>query len=101
MKSTAIAAIAAVIVSTAYTSPLQAPDGKLLLARQGPGSFYPITGPTGGVQPRLEIRELEQTGEMWNIFLLAMAEFQATDQNEINSWYQIAGMYVAPTTSTM
>lgn len=60
-------------------------------ARQAPGSYYPITGPSGGIHPRLEIRQLQQTGEMWNLFLLALQEFQAIDQTEIDSYYQIAG----------
>ncbi|KAF2272084.1 Di-copper centre-containing protein [Westerdykella ornata] len=64
--------------------------------RQASGSFYPITGPTGGVHPRLEIRQLQKTGEMWNLFLLAMAEFEAMDQNEIDSYYQIAGIHGMP-----
>jgi tyrosinase len=28
---------------------------------------------------------------MWNLFLLAMEEFEAMDQKEIDSYYQIAG----------
>jgi tyrosinase len=62
-------------------------------ARQTPGSYYPITGPSGGVHPRLEIRQLQQTGEMWNLFLLALQEFEAMDQTVIDSYYQIAGVF--------
>ena len=64
--------------------------------RQGPGAYYIITGPVGGVHPRLEIRELQQNPIMWNLFLLAMREFQAMDQNEIDSYYQIAGNVLLP-----
>ncbi|KAF2005946.1 Di-copper centre-containing protein [Amniculicola lignicola CBS 123094] len=64
--------------------------------RQAPGSYYSITGAKGGVHPRLEIRELQKTGEMWNLFLLALTEFEAMDQSEIDSYYQIAGIHGMP-----
>ncbi|KAF2123203.1 common central domain of tyrosinase-domain-containing protein [Lophiotrema nucula] len=79
-----------------YASPLSQVKSKLVVKRQGPGSYYAITGPTGGVQPRLEIRDLEKTGNMWNLYLLAMTEFQAMDQSLIDSWYQIAGIHGMP-----
>lgn len=44
-----------------------------------------------GVQPRLEIRQLEQNTDQWNIFLLGLARFQGTNQSEKLSYYQIAG----------
>ena len=41
----------------------------------------------------MEIRELENAGgEIWNLFILAFAEFKAMDQTVIDSYYQIAGM---------
>lgn len=89
-SAAASASAIALLASTTNGSPFQPAN---ILARQGPGSFYPITGPTGGVQPRLEIRDLEQTGEMWNLFVLAMVEFENTDQDDISSYYQIAGKY--------
>jgi tyrosinase len=92
-SAVASASATALLASTTYGSPYQSANNKLLLARQGPGSFYPITGPTGGVHPRLEIRDLEQTGDMWNLFVLALVEFQNTDQNDISSYYQIAGKH--------
>lgn len=42
--------------------PFPAEEGQLM-SRQGPGSYYPVTGATGGVFPRLEIRDLEKTGK--------------------------------------
>ena len=85
--------VAASLLSTiAHGSPLKSVKSELVEKRQGPGSYYAITGATGGVHPRLEVRELEKTGEMWNLYLLAMRDFQAIDQNVIDSWYQIAGM---------
>jgi len=76
-----------------YGSPLVSSRGDLAAKRQGPGSYYAITGATGGVYPRVEVRDLEKAGgEMWNLFLLSIQEFQGMDQHIIDSWYQIAGM---------
>ncbi|KAF2182933.1 Di-copper centre-containing protein [Zopfia rhizophila CBS 207.26] len=89
--------VAASLLSTlAHGSPLKSVVSELVEKRQGPGSYYAITGATGGVHPRLEVRELEKTGEMWNLYLLAMRDFQAMDQNVIDSWYQIAGIHGMP-----
>lgn len=81
--------VASLLSMAAYGSALLPPTND---KRQSAGSFYAITGATGGVFPRMEIRDLEKAGgEMWNLFLLAMTDFQAMDQNIIDSWYQIAG----------
>jgi tyrosinase len=91
MRATQIAT-ASLLVARSFASPISTKDDGQLVTRQGPGSYYAITGATGGVFPRLEIRELEKAGgEMWNLFLLAFAEFQAMDQTVIDSYYQIAG----------
>lgn len=83
---------ASLLVASTHGSPLFSSHGDLVDKRQGPGSYYAITGATGGVHPRIEVRDLEKTGgEPWNLFLLAMTEFQAMDQHVIDSWYQIAG----------
>lgn len=56
-----------------------------------------ITGIQGfGVQTRLEIRRLEQNVDQWNIFLLGLVRFQATDQSDLTSYYQIAGIHGRP-----
>jgi tyrosinase len=56
-----------------------------------------ITGiNTFGVQPRLEIRQLEQNTDQWNIFLLGMQRFQKTNQSDLISYYQIAGIHGRP-----
>ena len=91
MRSTHIAAVS-LLATISFASPLQPINSELIEGRQAPGSYYAITGATGGVQTRLEIRELEKTGDLWNLFLLAMTDFQKMDQNQIDSWYQIAGM---------
>lgn len=92
---------ASLLVADSYGSALPSSDvhGRVLsnrhaTKRQGPGSYYAITGAEGGIQPRLEIREMEEAGgEMWNLFLLAIAEFKAMDQDVIDSYYQIAGVF--------
>jgi tyrosinase len=49
-----------------------------------------ITGiNTFGVQPRLEIRQLQQNADQWNIFLLGMRRFQQTNQSDLTSYYQV------------
>lgn len=48
------------------------------------------------MQPRLELRDLEKDAELWNMFLLSMARFQAMDQNQKISYYQIAGIHGVP-----
>ncbi|OCL02739.1 Di-copper centre-containing protein [Glonium stellatum] len=61
------------------------------------GSYFSITGvKVGGVQARLEIRELEQQPEMWNLFLLGLDRYKAMDQNDKLSYFQIAGIHGAP-----
>jgi tyrosinase len=56
-------------------------------------SYLSVVGVQGtGVQPRLEIRDLEKDTELWNMYLLALSRFQAMDQREKVSYYQIAGM---------
>ena len=59
-----------------------------------------ITGiNTFGVQPRLEIRQLQQNTDQWNIFLLGMLRFQQTNQTDQISYYQIAGIHGRPYTA--
>ncbi|KAF2657265.1 Di-copper centre-containing protein, partial [Lophiostoma macrostomum CBS 122681] len=92
MKST-LYAVASLLTVICYGSPIAS---DLFEKRQGPGSYFAITGATGGVYPRLEIRELQEKGEMWNLYLLAMTDFQAMNQSDIASWYQIAGIHGMP-----
>ncbi|KAF2822336.1 Di-copper centre-containing protein [Ophiobolus disseminans] len=89
------------LTAVSISSPVfSAANDKDVVARQNPGSYYAITGATGGVFPRLEIRELQRAGgEMWNLFLLALTEFQAMDQKTIDSYFQIAGIHGMPWTS--
>ncbi|KAF2642681.1 Di-copper centre-containing protein [Massarina eburnea CBS 473.64] len=107
MKATSIC-VASLFMNIGYASPIAGRDASEIASyspfifekRQGPGSYYAITGATGGVHPRVEIRDLEKAGgEMWNLFLLAMTAFQAMDQGVLDSYYQIAGIHGMPWTS--
>ena len=47
---------------------------------------------TGPVPIRREMRDLERNyPDQWNLYLLALSEFQAIDENEQLSYYQVAG----------
>jgi tyrosinase len=85
--------VVSLLTAAAHASPLATAEGGLVEKRQAPGSYYAITGASGGIHPRVEVRDLEKAGGVpWNLFLLAMTEFQALDQHVIDSWYQIAGV---------
>ncbi|KAF1998318.1 Di-copper centre-containing protein [Amniculicola lignicola CBS 123094] len=59
--------------------------------------FFSVVGVQGsGVHPRLELRELEKDAEMWNLFLMAFARFQAVDQKRKLSYFQMAAIHGAP-----
>jgi tyrosinase len=58
-------------------------------------SYFSVVGVQGtGVHPRQELRELGKDTELWNIFIQAFARFQAMDQSQKISYYQVAGMRV-------
>ncbi|KAF2866880.1 common central domain of tyrosinase-domain-containing protein [Massariosphaeria phaeospora] len=60
-------------------------------------SYFSVVGVQGaGIYPRQELRELENDSETWNLFIQAFARFQAMDQSEKLSYYQIAGIHGAP-----
>ena len=63
-------------------------------------SPFIITGiPANGSGPapqRLEIRQLQENPLQWNLYLLAMAEYQKMDQSDLTSYYQIAGIHGRP-----
>lgn len=46
--------------------------------------------------PRLEIRQLAQNADQWNLYLLAMERFQAKDKNDRLSYYQVVGVHGRP-----
>ena len=83
-----------------------------LVARQSSG-FTAITGvcstrtDSDGVcnsegrvsAPRLEIRQLKQNADQWNLYLLGMERFMAKDKNDMLSYYQVVGVHGRPFTT--
>ncbi|KAH7065183.1 hypothetical protein B0J12DRAFT_693548 [Macrophomina phaseolina] len=67
-----------------------------LVERQAGNTFFAITGATGGVQPRLEIRDLAAKADQFNLFVLAMQRFQSKAQNGKLSYYQVSGIHGRP-----
>ena len=59
-------------------------------------AVLPVTGASGSVLPRYEIRQLQQNAAQWNVFLLAMQKFQIQPQSGKKSYYQIAGIHGVP-----
>jgi tyrosinase len=55
--------------------------------------YFSVVGVQGtGVQMRQELRELEKDTETWNLFIQAFARFQAMDQSDKVSYFEVAGM---------
>ncbi|KAH7396791.1 hypothetical protein DE146DRAFT_763956 [Phaeosphaeria sp. MPI-PUGE-AT-0046c] len=85
------------ILSTSQAVLSNATSGPSCGAPIPDNSFFSVVGVQGcGVQPRLELRDLEKDTELWNMFLMAMVRFQAMDQNQKISYYQIAGIHGVP-----
>ncbi|KAE9962907.1 hypothetical protein BLS_009904 [Venturia inaequalis] len=57
-----------------------------------------VTGLAGqSIQPRLEIRELEQQQpDQWNVYILALTRMQQVDQSDFLSYFQLAGIHGVP-----
>ncbi|KAJ8071011.1 hypothetical protein OCU04_001362 [Sclerotinia nivalis] len=80
------------LLSSVIASPLS--NSGNLKAR---ADTFAITGvQDGGIQPRLEIRSLAANPTQWNLFLLAMIAYQGTEQSDLLSYYQIAGIHGFP-----
>jgi len=78
---------AAAIFAGVEASPV---DQKHKLQRRQQAPF-PITGISGGVQPRMEIRDLQQNApDQWNIYVLALAAMQLVDQSDYLSYFQLS-----------
>ena len=86
-----------VLLANVFGSPVPSPDpdaSNILEARQN--NFFAVTGVSGSVQSRLEIRSLQQDATSWNLFLLAMQSFMAVDQRTRESYFQISGKELTP-----
>ena len=57
---------------------------------------FPVTGATGGVHPRLEIRDLHNDYDTYNLFMLAMHRWYQSNQSLADSYYGIAGIHGVP-----
>ncbi|KAH9819777.1 Di-copper centre-containing protein [Teratosphaeria destructans] len=72
-------------------------DSSAVERRDDTTGLTAVTGITQyGVQPRLEIRELQQNVDQWNLYLLGLARWQATNQSDKLSYYQVAGIHGRP-----
>ncbi|KAI4164925.1 MAG: hypothetical protein LQ342_001558 [Letrouitia transgressa] len=52
----------------------------------------------GSVPQRLEIRQLRKNNAQWNLYLLAMNEYQKMDKADRRSYYQLSGIHGRPFT---
>jgi tyrosinase len=54
---------------------------------------FAVTGVQNGsaIQPRLEIRDLQNNADQFNIFLLGLQNMQQTNQSDYLSYFQVAG----------
>ncbi|KAF1983552.1 Di-copper centre-containing protein [Aulographum hederae CBS 113979] len=90
--------------SSASASPVESrspDDGRdsLLEAKRSleKRASIPVTGAkSGGIQPRLEIRQLMRNADQWNMYLLGLDRMQKMPQNDQFSYYQIAGIHGVP-----
>lgn len=59
---------------------------------------YAVTGAGGrdNVQPRLEIGQLKQDKDAWNLFLLTMSYWQGKGQDDIDSYYKVSAIHGVP-----
>jgi len=72
-------------------------DGGSCGALSQDDSYFSVVGVQGtGIHPRQELRELEKDTETWNLFIQAFARFQAMDQSNKLSYFQIAGRLAIP-----
>jgi hypothetical protein len=70
----------------------------LITKRQSSSTFsvtgvHTGSGPNGSLPLRREIRDLEQDQKSWDLYILGLDFMQSVDQEEMLSWYQIAGLH--------
>jgi tyrosinase len=80
------------LLGLSQAAPLSDGPSCAIAGKTDESSFFSVVGVQGaGVQPRLELRELEKDTETWNMFLQAFARFQAMDQSDKVSYFKVAG----------
>jgi tyrosinase len=94
MKSFALALTGLTVTFSFLGSASAADDRVCPVVGSQDNEYWSVVGvQTGQVQPRRELRTLEsQYPEQWNLFLHALSHFQAMDQNDKLSYFQLAGM---------
>ncbi|KAL7274844.1 hypothetical protein RUND412_002242 [Rhizina undulata] len=71
------------------------PASTSLFTRQN--SYTPIVGSPGGIQSRLPLVTLQtQYPDVFNMYLLALVDFQAMAESNVLSYYQISGIHGRP-----
>lgn len=85
--STALTGVLAAAVSVDAAPHLQKRAGTIV-----------VTGvPNNGIQPRLELRQMQQQQpDMFNLYLLGLRHLMQVSQSDYLSWYQIAGIHGRP-----
>lgn len=91
----ALAAVASTIASVSLASPLASESAAANSNQKRQDDVF-VVHPVedGGVQPRLNIRDLagkSENKELWALYILAIKRLQAVDQKEKLSYYQVAG----------
>lgn len=92
----AIAAALTTLLSLATATPIS-PEESVQPRQNSYHVLQPLTD--GGIQPRLDIREMERNPaykEVWALFLLAVERLKAADQQSKTSFYGIAGTLPMP-----
>ncbi|KAF2020511.1 Di-copper centre-containing protein [Aaosphaeria arxii CBS 175.79] len=92
-----LSSLAVLATSFVYLTGTLAFDGPSCPGAVHDDTYFSVVGVQGcGIHPRLELRELEKDPTMWNLFIQAMAKFQAMDQADKLSYFQVAGIHGAP-----
>lgn len=86
-------ALAGLATTFSFLGSATAQNGSCPIPGNKPDEYWSVVGvQTGEIHPRLEIRMLERDHpDQWNLFLLALSHFQAMDQNDKLSYFQLAG----------
>jgi tyrosinase len=88
-------------ISLACTSVLALPtdheDHSILVERQS--GIVVTSGAPGNTQVRYEIRELAKRRNQWNLFILAMAQWQRQSQGSATSYFGISSIHGVPRTN--
>jgi tyrosinase len=80
------------LLTTSWASPRHNSALGAISTRQN--APFAVTGFFGeGIQPRLEIRDLQQNPDQWNLYILGLQRMQSMDQNDFLSWFQVAGKH--------